>query len=55
MNAARAITCELRRRERRRFFVAVRHYLSVVLGFLVSFAALMVFIIFWLSLDTLFA
>ena len=55
MNAARAITIDLRRRERLRFFAALRHYLLVGLGYVFGLFALYLFIVLWLSLDVLFA
>jgi len=55
MNAARAITLELRRRERRRFFIAFRHYLLVVVGYFFALFGLYVFCVLWLSMDVLFA
>ena len=55
MNAARAITIDLRRRERLRFFAALRHYLLVGLGYAFGLFALYLFIVLWLSLDVLFA
>jgi hypothetical protein len=55
MSAARAITIELRRRERRAFFVALRHYLLVGASYLLGFVACYAFVVLWLSLDVLFA
>ncbi len=55
MNAARTITLELRRRDRRRFFAALRHYLLVGAGYVLGFVGFYVFIVLWLSLDVLFA
>ena len=55
MNAARAITIDLRRRERLRFFAALRHYLLVGLGYFFALFGLYAFIVLWLSLDVLFA
>lgn len=54
MNAAQLITAELRRRERRSFFVALRQYLLIGAGYVSGLFVLYLFVVVWLSLDVLF-